>query len=647
MKTRSLGFRMLASTLLLVTICCGFFGIFTCYYFSVRTHREAKSEVAREFSQVAAHISSIDTLTRAQVRTAMRVLQQQSALKGQPSIKGTATLSGVSVPNLYFGTESQVGNFAVVDNVKTLAGVSATFFAFDGTKFIRVSTNVMKPDGSRAVATSLDASGPAYAALAHGQPFEGVADILGVSYITNYTPMRDGAGQIVGAWYSGYRLDSIAAVLKNIEDARILDHGFVALVKSSGTVLAHSQTISTQDLDRILNKPDGWQVQRSALPEWNCSVVIAYPTSDVNWRTIGTLEVLTGETVVLVGLIFLLQFILLNRLVVRPVGNLASHLDNADLNTVLDTAGCDEIGDLSASVNRFVDRIRQTLLHVHDRAAATSRKSDEIREISHQSVAGMVQQQEQAEGATAIVTELCREIASTSNHTDEASVQARAAADAARQGGELVAATASKIQQLAQDTHESATRIASLSDRAQQIGSIVGVIEEIAAGTNLLALNASIEAARAGEHGRGFAVVAGEVRRLAERTAQATREVASLVTGIQQETGLATSDIDAACTHANEGAQAVSGLNDTFERIAKIVFEVDGRIATIAEAARHEAHAADSATASMNAVATSARESAHGAKKVVEASSELLEIGRMLAEIVQQFNVEGVARKAA
>jgi methyl-accepting chemotaxis protein len=237
------------------------------------------------------------------------------------------------------------------------------------------------------------------------------------------------------------------------------------------------------------------------------------------------------------------------------------------------------------------------------------------------------------------VTQLSREIANTSSHTNDASVQAQAAAEAARQGSQLVTTTATRMQQLASDTEESAGRITALSDRVQQIGSIVSVINEIAAGTNLLALNASIEAARAGVHGRGFAVVAGEVRRLAERTAQATQQVTSLVDGIQDETGKAAADIGEACTHAREGADAVNSLSETFTQISQLVIEVNTRISHIAQAARQEADSADSATCTMQLVAASATESAAGAEMVMAASVELQNIGEKLNHIVQGFNL--------
>jgi methyl-accepting chemotaxis protein len=252
-----------------------------------------------------------------------------------------------------------------------------------------------------------------------------------------------------------------------------------------------------------------------------------------------------------------------------------------------------------------------------------------------------------AEDASAAVLQLSEQIAGTARHTNEAHERARSAATEARAGEGLVASTIDRIQALVRDTEQNASRIETLSGRVQQIGSIVEMIEEIAAGTNLLSLNASIEAARAGDQGRGFAVVAGEVRRLAERTAQATQQVVGLVNGIKAETCEAAAGIRTACADAQKGAEAVAGLNRSFEQISKLVVEVDGRIEQIAEAARHEASAATELSEKMRVVASSARESARGAEQVVDASDQLSGIAGELETLVERFEMRDLRQDCA
>ena len=635
----SLGTRLLVSTLLVVSITC-----ILCASVALRIaanwiDRDAAEDAATQSDFVIARIATIDELARARVETAMRTLEDEGRRTGNPAINGEAALQGKTVPDLYLGPESQVLRFDVVDHVKQLAGCTATLFVWDGSNFVRVTTNVLKPNGSRAVGTVLDPAGKAFAALRSGQGFEGVVDILGIPYITSYAPMTDDRGKLVGAWYVGYRLDSIAALGKSIEDARILDHGFVALLKPTGAVVFHGGRISEEKLDELRKHGDGWTIHEEPYPAWGYNVITAYPQSDVMKLELKILTLPAIGTVVMVTVIILLQLIVLRRSVLRPVGQLTKHLATADLNTMLSAERNDEIGALATSFNRYVMRLRQTLLKVRAGSAATNSKSAEIRGISHSAVERMAEQRQWAANAAESVERLSRDIAAISGHTEEASQQARAAADAARTGTQLVTSSVSLIQGLSEDTQQSAESVASLTARAEEIGSIVGVIEEIAAGTNLLALNASIEAARAGEHGRGFAVVAGEVRRLAERTAQATQQVSALVNGIKSETAQTASVIRSACERATQGAETVSSLSSTFDRIAGLVIEVDGRVEKIAEAARQEARAAASVSGSIRQVATSSEESANGAEQVVAATGELLQTANTLEDMVEQFHL--------
>lgn len=638
-KHSSLSARLVVSTLVVFTIIGLVFAAIAWHVLSNQVSRQAAQEAAHESIETISRLTTIDQLTDEQLITGMRLLQAETQIKGAPSLKGDIVVAGKMVPNLYLGKESQVLNFTIVDHVKQLAGGTATLFAWDGTNFIRVTTNVLKPDGSRAVGTILDPHGLAFASLAQGRPFNGVVEILGVPYTTSYVPMLDAGGKLAGAWYTGYRLDSIAALGKNIAETVILDHGFVALLKPTGVAVFHGKRISDSEFERLRRSPNGWVMHEEVYPAWGFKVLTAYPISDMTVRLLRAAGMLAAAILIVFGLIALMQSVLLKRLVLRPVGDLTRHLANADLNTLLATDRTDEIGALALSFNQYVLRLRQTLLLVRNGSAATSGKTDEIRNISNDVVTRMTDQRQCAENAAEAVEQLSRDIATISSHTLDASSQARAAANAARQGSELVNSAVNHFQELSQDTQQSVDRIATLNEHAKKIGSIVGVIEEIAASTNLLALNASIEAARAGEHGRGFAVVAGEVRRLSERTAQATKQVADLVSGIVNETAQTASGIDSACRNATQGAETVASLHTTFDRIVELVIEVDGRVEQIAEAAKSEAATATDVSNNMRHVATSAKESASGAERVVAATGELLGTARSLEGMVEQFRL--------
>lgn len=647
MLDRSLAMRLTLSMLEAAGVLALVFGTVAWMVVAGRTRAAAEREAALQSDNLLRRIASIDELTSQQVQSGMRVLQAEGSRPGAPALRGTAEVAGKSVPALYLGSEPQTANFAVVDRVKALAGGTATLFVWDGANFTRVSTNVMKPNGQRAVGTTLDPAGKAFAALAAGREFRGVVDILGVPYTTDYKPITGSDGKLIGAWYTGYRLDSISSLGEALRDARVLDHGFVALLKPSGAVVGQSRTVTPETVARVRSHDSSWMVSEFTYPGWNYVVLTAYPKSDVTRRFLSAFFLMGAATGMLVALLAALQFVLIRRQALGPVLRLAQRMRQADLNTLLEVERMDEIGTLGESFNQFVLRLRQTLLQVRDGSIASTAKSGEIRSISTDTVSHMTRQSERAQEVSAAVTTLSANIESTANHTGEASERARAAAEAARQGRELVAHTTGKMEQLTTQTQASAGRISTLTSRAQKIGSIVGVIEEIAAGTNLLALNASIEAARAGEHGRGFAVVAGEVRRLAERTASATQQVSELVRGIEEETGLVAADIENACARANEGAEAVFSLSSRFDEIARLASEVDREMGRLAESAMAEAASANQVSLTMHDVAQSAQDSAHGAQQVVAASGELEQIASALEGAVHLFQIVEIPQDRA
>lgn len=640
MKYSSLGARLAISTLCVVVINCLICVVAAWKVANTWIYRAAADEAQRQANFVTRQLGTIDQLSKAEVASGMNILVEQGELRGAPSLRGTADVAGRTLPALYLGNESQMQSYALVDRVKQLAGGTATLFVWDGANFYRVATNVTKPDGSRAVGTVLDPQGKAFAALTQGRPFMGVVNILGVPYYTSYVPMRSASGTLVGAWYTGYRLDSIAALGQSIAEAAILDRGFVALLGPSGKAVFHGAQISDGSLATLLDNPSGWIVHRDTFPGWDYTVLTAYPNIDVLKTELKIIALPAAGTVTMVGLIMIVQFLMLRRLVVRPVKRLSHHLSTADLNTLLAVERDDEIGELATNFNGYVRKLRHTLFRVRDESAATTGKSDEIRGISEGAVARMFEQRVRAEDAAEAVDRLSREIAGISEHTLDAAGRAHEATEAAHSGTELVSSSVDLMQTLSEETQQSASRVASLSARAEQIGAIVDVINEIAAGTNLLALNASIEAARAGEHGRGFAVVAGEVRRLAERTAQATQQVASLVSGIKNETAQTADGIRAACERAAEGAEAVSRLNATFKEIAELVVEVNSRVNKIADAARQETTAAESVRNTMRDVAAISQENAGGAEQIMAATGKLQETANVLQEMVQEFELK-------
>jgi len=214
----------------------------------------------------------------------------------------------------------------------------------------------------------------------------------------------------------------------------------------------------------------------------------------------------------------------------------------------------------------------------------------------------MDQQSQQTQQAATAMTEMSASIAEVSRHTQDAAQSARDAAATAREGGAIVTHMLEAIESLNSAVSRSASTIGLLDEDSKRISQIVNVIDDIAKKTNLLALNAAIEAARAGEQGRGFAVVAGEVRRLAESTAKATGEIASMILGVQQRTNAATDEMELGTKIVADGAATTRQAGEALERIIGMADRVDSMIAQIAVATAQQAAAADQSSASLSAI---------------------------------------------
>ncbi|MDY6893332.1 MAG: PAS domain S-box protein [Chloroflexota bacterium] len=195
--------------------------------------------------------------------------------------------------------------------------------------------------------------------------------------------------------------------------------------------------------------------------------------------------------------------------------------------------------------------------------------------------------QEQTKGIQAtsnVVNEVSSASEQVANNAQSASIGSAEAADIAQQGSATVGKTIEGMQKIGDAMEAVSLRITDLGDRSNEIGKIVATIDDIAAQTNLLALNAAIEAARAGEQGRGFAVVADEVRKLAERSSMATKEIADLITGIQKSVREAITAMDEGTMQVHHGNQLAGEAGEALELILKSTVEVRSQIEQISAA---------------------------------------------------------------
>ncbi len=327
----------------------------------------------------------------------------------------------------------------------------------------------------------------------------------------------------------------------------------------------------------------------------------------------------------------------------------------------------DEIGQLAKGFREMRVNLRELVTKVHSQAEHLAASSEELTASAEQSsqvanqiatsiseVATGAEQQVHAVDATSAVMEEMsagiQEVAANANLVAEKSAQA---AETANAGGKTVEKAVSQMLQIEQTVNNSAQVVAKLGERSKEIGQIVDTIAGIAGQTNLLALNAAIEAARAGEQGRGFAVVAEEVRKLAEQSQDAAKQIAQLIGEIQGDTENAIVAMNEGTHEVTVGAEVVTTAGNAFGEIAKLVTDVFNQVKEISAAIQQMAgssqqvvlsvkeidrHSKNAAGEAMT-VSAATEEQLASTEEIVSSSQNLAKLAQDLQEAVNKFHV--------
>ena len=332
----------------------------------------------------------------------------------------------------------------------------------------------------------------------------------------------------------------------------------------------------------------------------------------------------------------------LSGIIVKPLVKgmeLAEAIAAGDLTKTIDVKSNDEIGKLSAALNKMAESLNGVVSRISDAANHIASASEEISASTEQMAKGAEDQTKQTDQVATAVEEMSATVLEVAKNSNEASGSARKASDVAKTGGEVVQQTIEGMNRISASVMESARTIEALGKSSDEIGEIIAVIDDIADQTNLLALNAAIEAARAGEQGRGFAVVADEVRKLAERTTKATKEIAAMIKTIQADTKGAVQSMTAGTEEVESGVELANEAGRALDQIVEVVGNVTDMIQQIATAAEEQSAAAEEISTNVEAVATITKETAAGAKQSSIATQELTQLAVDLQKMVGQFKL--------
>jgi twitching motility protein PilJ len=309
--------------------------------------------------------------------------------------------------------------------------------------------------------------------------------------------------------------------------------------------------------------------------------------------------------------------------------------------TVKATVTEDITGAIADSVNFAVEALRSLVTTINETAVQVSAAAQETQATAMQLADAAKHQAQQIDTASAAIRNMAESIDQVSKNSTESAEVAQRSVKIASHGADVVRETIQGMDSIRDQIQETSKRIKRLGESSQEIGSIVELINDIAEQTNILALNAAIQAASAGEAGRGFAVVADEVQRLAERSANATKRIETLVQTIQTDTNEAVSSMEQTTTEVVHGARLAEDAGTALGDIESVSNNLAGLIENISTAAQQQASAATDITTTMNSIQEITSQTSLGASQTAESIGNLAELANDLRRSVADFKLPG------
>jgi methyl-accepting chemotaxis protein len=336
--------------------------------------------------------------------------------------------------------------------------------------------------------------------------------------------------------------------------------------------------------------------------------------------------------------------------VIRPVQEAAGVLEvlaKGDLTARVQGEYQGDHAMIKDSINQMADSLDNALREVGEAVSATASASSQISSSTEELAAGAQEQTSQTTEVASAVEEMTKTILENSKNAGETANTAKEAKAAAEQGGKVVSETVTGMKQIAEVVKKSAETVQELGKSSDQIGEIIEVIDDIADQTNLLALNAAIEAARAGEQGRGFAVVADEVRKLAERTTKATKEIAGMIKKIQIETKGAVDSMGEGTKKVDQGILLADKAGVSLQEIVGISQKVGDMVSQIAAASEEQSSASEQISKNVEAISSVTNETASGTQQIARAAEDLNRLTENLQGLITRFTLtSGAATQA-
>ncbi|MEB0048197.1 MULTISPECIES: methyl-accepting chemotaxis protein [unclassified Pseudomonas] len=339
-------------------------------------------------------------------------------------------------------------------------------------------------------------------------------------------------------------------------------------------------------------------------------------------------------------LVGLFASVIISRQITSPLAltvELARRIAKGDLTVQAKSTRRDELGDLQNAMQDMAQSLNTLVQGIGSGVTHISMSAEKLSAMSEQTSAGVRQQKVEVDQVATAMHEMASTVQEVARNTTDASAAATLAEEQARHGGAVVKQATMQISELSQAIEALGSAMSVLAQDSEQIGKVIDVIKAVAEQTNLLALNAAIEAARAGEQGRGFAVVADEVRSLAQRTQDSTKEIETLILALQQGTQAASAlmlssrerTLDTVVL-AQKAEQAITEINESIGTIQEMSLQISA-------AAEQQSAVADEINRSILSVRDVADQSAVASEESAAATIELASLGNDLKQMTAHF----------
>lgn len=430
--------------------------------------------------------------------------------------------------------------------------------------------------------------------------------------LTIADPIRGANGEIIGVVASDISLKS----LWDTTDSIVMgETGYMDIIDKNGVLIAHPDKSSIENEDSLMDLPYAAAVTKgetgttqgdssmgvdsliayAPVDEYGWGIITYQPLADIyhHFWSIALIDLVLAAVAFIISV---LAAIRLSAGITSPLNEVLGALQrisNGDLRQKIENDnGLEEIRALGESFNKTVDSLKKLIFKSAETGESVSAASEELSatvesvvDIATETKKHMEEAAKNTQAKLAVshdsiatITDMVDAIDSTVNAADEAATAAVDSQKIADDGSRKSDSAVQQMLTIQSDVNATASAIAELGEKSNQVGQIVDTISEIAEQTNLLSLNAAIEAARAGEHGRGFAVVAEEVSKLANQTDEAAKEIAKIITQVQNETTMAIQNMDRSCRGVETGVLSVRQTVDSFKEIFASIENLTSKI---------------------------------------------------------------------